>query len=238
MPETIRKHMIVYGMDKVCQDGLWREQHGEPLRQHNNPTGFPNVLPVETNVPDCGMLDMINDAFHEEHTSVNSDVEPDHPSEPTPEAANFFNLLKEADMDIYPGCTRMKKLDFLVHAFKIKCLYKVKGLNLDRNNNYTFVCISARDLNPIDGEVDYYSVVTDIIELSYDAGHKVVLFRGDWVDSLVMENGIKTDAYGFTLVNFSRLLQQYDPFILASQEMQVFYIQDLGNIDWHLVVKT
>lgn len=129
MPETVRKHMRVYGMDLVYQNGVWRE-HGEPLQQPNNPTGFPNVPPFEINVPDCGMLDMLNDAFHEEHTSVNSDVEPDPPSEPTPEAANFFNLLKEADMDIYPGCTRMKKLDFLVHAFKIKCLYKVSDVAL------------------------------------------------------------------------------------------------------------
>lgn len=55
MPETVRKHMRVYGMDLVYQNGVWRE-HGEPLQQPNNPTGFTNVPPVEINVPDCGML--------------------------------------------------------------------------------------------------------------------------------------------------------------------------------------
>lgn len=136
-------------------------------------------------------------------------------------------------------CVRHKK--YIINGFR----FRVKSIDNQGSNQNSGVFVTmkapcyagARDLNPIDGEVDYYGVVTDIIELSYDAGRKVVLFRGDWVDSLVMGNGIKTDAYGFTLVNFSRLLQQNDPFILASQAMQVFYVQDPSDIDWHLVVK-
>lgn len=73
---------------------------------------------------------------------------------------------------------------------------------------------------------------------SYNAGRRIVLFKGDWVDSLVDGGGIKTDQYGFTLVNFNQLLPSNDPFILASQALQVFYVKDPMNKDWQIVVRT
>ena len=59
---------------------------------------------------------------------------------------------------------------------------------------------SAKDINPITGNVVYYGVLKDIIELNYYDKFKVVLFKCDWVD-VYQGRGIKYDEYGFTLVN-------------------------------------
>lgn len=98
---------------------------------------------------------------------------------------------------------------------------------------------SKKDKNPIFGFVPFYGVLTDIVELRYSNDLKFVLFRCDWVDN---NHGKKEDEFGFTLVNFNRLLYRNnrvndEPFILASQAQQVWYLQDLVEPNWHVVVK-
>ena len=100
---------------------------------------------------------------------------------------------------------------------------------------------SARDINPVSREVNFYGVLMDIIELHYSKDNKFVLFKCDWVDN--SRGLIEQDDFGFTLVNFNHLLyprhQKTDePFILASQAKQVFFVQDLLDKDWHIVIKT
>nr|GEU98882.1 hypothetical protein [Tanacetum cinerariifolium] len=51
----------------------------------------------------------------------------------------------------------------------------------------------------------YYGKLTNIIELEYFRGYKIVLFQCDWVDNRLYR-GLKKDKYGFPLVNFSRPL--------------------------------
>ncbi|XP_049387467.1 uncharacterized protein LOC125851762 [Solanum stenotomum] len=78
---------------------------------------------------------------------------------------------------------------------------------------------SARDQNPIDGEVVYYGVIQDIIEIDYWGCFSVVLFKCDWFRNEV-------DEYGLTRVYFNKLCSTEDPFVLASQVHQVFYVED------------
>ena len=55
------------------------------------------------------------------------------------------------------------------------------------------------------------------------------LFKCEWID-VHKKNGMKVDENGFTMVNLKRCLSKDrvkdDPFILASQEKHVFYVQD------------
>ncbi|XXG42875.1 hypothetical protein AAC387_Pa01g3044 [Persea americana] len=97
---------------------------------------------------------------------------------------------------------------------------------------------SAKDKNPIVGDVTYYGVLTDIIQLDYYEDRKVVLFKCDWVDVTSQGRGIKLDELGFTLVNLKRLLSTNEPFVLASQALQVFYVEDPVERDWHVAIKT
>ncbi|CAL1361192.1 unnamed protein product [Linum trigynum] len=94
---------------------------------------------------------------------------------------------------------------------------------------------SARDHNPIYSDVSYYGIIEDILELDFNAGNKVVLFRCDWVST---GRGLKCDELGFTLVNFSNRLSDKDPFIMASQAQQVFYVRDPIDTNWQVVIKT
>nr|GEY85196.1 hypothetical protein [Tanacetum cinerariifolium] len=92
------------------------------------------------------------------------------------------------------------------------------------------------------GGGNYYGKLSNIIELEYFGGYKVVLFQCDWVD-IRPSRGLKKDRYGCPLVNFSRPLihtgkkLQDDPFIISSQARQVFYMDDLKDAGWsHVIV--
>lgn len=97
---------------------------------------------------------------------------------------------------------------------------------------------SCRDHNPRVGDVVFYGVLTDILELNYGGDRTIVVFDGEWVDTSL---GIRNDEFaiiGFTLVNFGKQIATNDTFVLASQAVQVYYVQDPIDIDWYVVVKS
>ncbi|GJX57932.1 putative transposase-associated domain-containing protein [Tanacetum coccineum] len=90
---------------------------------------------------------------------------------------------------------------------------------------------SSRDRHPVEGVVNYYGKLKDIIELNYSGKIRVVLFRGGWVD---INKGCKKDKFGATLVNFSHLSHSGanlldDPFIFGSQVDKVVTGQDVDQ---------
>ncbi|KAH7852297.1 hypothetical protein Vadar_022986 [Vaccinium darrowii] len=89
--------------------------------------------------------------------------------------------------------------------------------------------------NPVAGDVAYYGVLTDIIELSYFGGQKVVLFKCDWMSE---GKNKRPNEHGFTLANFAQLTHANEPFVLASQVQQVFYVEDPVDEGWHVVIRT
>ncbi|KAM6569721.1 hypothetical protein CsatB_017706 [Cannabis sativa] len=93
---------------------------------------------------------------------------------------------------------------------------------------------SAKDRNPVLGTMTYYGVIEEIWELNYFA-FRIPLFKCSWVDNNV---GVKTDELGFTLVDLSKRGSKNDPFIMASQAAQVFYISNPANDKWSIVLST
>ncbi|XP_057249394.1 uncharacterized protein LOC125495744 [Beta vulgaris subsp. vulgaris] len=89
---------------------------------------------------------------------------------------------------------------------------------------------SSRDQNPVDGDVTYYGVIEEIIELDFWSQFSVVLFKCQWFLANV-------DEFGLTFVNFKKKCSQSDPFVLASQVHQVFYVQDPQEHDIHYVMQ-
>ncbi|RVW89528.1 hypothetical protein CK203_043583 [Vitis vinifera] len=61
------------------------------------------------------------------------------------------------------------------------------------------------------------------------------IFNYDWVEN---KNGIIVDDLGFTLVDFNKIAHKSNPFILASQAKQGFYVQDQLDPRWSIVLST
>ncbi|KAK5771366.1 hypothetical protein PVK06_047568 [Gossypium arboreum] len=134
---------------------------------------------------------------------------------------------------------------FIMNGFRFHTKYRER---LRRTQNCGVVVnslitsyASARDSNPVEGNVEYYGLLTDIIELDYYGKWKVVLFRCDWADANTVR-GIKNDQFGFTMVNFSRLIHTGEhlidePYVFSSQVKQVFYSKDPIDEGWHIVLR-
>ncbi|KAK3011293.1 hypothetical protein RJ639_011468 [Escallonia herrerae] len=126
---------------------------------------------------------------------------------------------------------------FIINGFR----FHIKELEQNRKTQNSGLVVnamtpsfsSARDDNPILGDLTYYGVLEEIIELQYSGSKRVVLFRSNWVSKGSRK---KEDENGFTLLNFKRLTRHKEPFVLASQVQQVFYTEDVGG--WHVVIKT
>jgi hypothetical protein len=84
--------------------------------------------------------------------------------------------------------------------------------------------------------IEFYGELRNIFELRYPGTNRVFLFECDWWD-IGSTRGMKMDN-GFTIVNTSRKWYESDPFILATQAAQVFYLNDpkLGD-SWKVVQK-
>ena len=89
------------------------------------------------------------------------------------------------------------------------------------------------------GGITYYGKLIDIIELSYQL-FTVTLFKCSWANTTT-SRGLATDHLGITSVNFSRLIhtgasEDDEPYILASEAHQIYYVEDEKHKDWNMVV--
>ncbi|XP_057771556.1 uncharacterized protein LOC130992829 [Salvia miltiorrhiza] len=91
-----------------------------------------------------------------------------------------------------------------------------------------------------DGGVDdiiYYGVLIEILELDYINQRKVFLFRCKWYNSDPMGKRIVVD-HNLTSIDVTSEWYKDEPFILATQAQQVFYLQDLSRgKNWMVVQK-
>ena len=71
-------------------------------------------------------------------------------------------------------------------------------------------------------ETSYYGQIEEIWELLY-AGFKVPVFWCQWVQG---SQGVMKDRYGLTTVDFNQVGYRDEPFVVASQVSQVFYVRD------------
>ncbi|KAG8493359.1 hypothetical protein CXB51_010946 [Gossypium anomalum] len=133
---------------------------------------------------------------------------------------------------------------FLINGYKFQTKYRermrrTQNCGIVVNSSITSYA-SARDDNPIEGNVEYYGLLMDIIELDYYGRWKVVLFRCDWAD--VNTTRRKKDQFGFTMVNFSRLVHtgqklMDEPYVFSSQVKQVFYSRYPTDEGWYVVLR-
>ncbi|KAK2357161.1 hypothetical protein QL285_094460 [Trifolium repens] len=92
---------------------------------------------------------------------------------------------------------------------------------------------SSKDKNPVMASTPYYGVIEEIWEVDY-VMFKVPLFKCKWID---INSGVRIDELGFTLVDLCKLAYTKEPFIMASQAKQVFYVKDPSSDRWSLVLQ-
>ena len=86
----------------------------------------------------------------------------------------------------------------------------------------------------------YYGKLEDIIELNYYGRFRVTLFKCKLANT-TRDREFRTDAWGFSSVNVSRLIhtgdrEEHDPYIEASQAQMVYYVDNVVNKGWSTVV--
>ena len=87
--------------------------------------------------------------------------------------------------------------------------------------------------------IDYYGILQEVLEVEYLGENKrVLVFKCDWfkVDN---KKGLQVDKESATIsINMSRKWFTDQPYILASQAKQVFYVPDLKlGKNWHVVLR-
>ena len=65
---------------------------------------------------------------------------------------------------------------------------------------------SAKDKNPIFGELYFYGVIFEIWDLCYTM-FRITIFKCDWVNN---NNDIKVDELGFTLIDLTKVAYKSD----------------------------
>jgi len=81
---------------------------------------------------------------------------------------------------------------------------------------------SVHDDNPCVASIPYFGFIDEIWELNY-VKFTVCVFKCKWVDN---NTSVRTDDVGFILVDLKKLADHNDPFIMAEQAKQVFYVHD------------
>jgi len=90
---------------------------------------------------------------------------------------------------------------------------------------------SSKDNNPVMATISYFVVIE--WEVDY-VKFRVPVFKYKWVDC---NTGVHVDDLGFTLVDLTRIGSKKDPFIMAYQAKQVFYVKDPSNERWSVVIQ-
>jgi hypothetical protein len=74
----------------------------------------------------------------------------------------------------------------------------------------------------------YYGYIEDIWELDYGPSFKISLFQCKWVK--LTGDGVNEDQqYGITTVDLNNLGHRQEPFFLANNVAQVFYVKDMST---------
>ena len=87
-------------------------------------------------------------------------------------------------------------------------------------------------VNNNDEKTSYYGQIEDIWELN-NSDFKMPVLRCRWVQGA---KGVMKDPYGFTTVDLGKVGYKEEPFVLADQISQVFYVPDTRNKKKHMVL--
>ena len=85
--------------------------------------------------------------------------------------------------------------------------------------------------------IDFYGVLPNVVVLDYIFNNQVVLFKCEWFDTDPNKKRLQDDGV-LRCINVDNKWYEEDPYVLASQAQQIFYVNDpkLGS-SWKVVQK-
>nr|GMD57563.1 uncharacterized protein LOC109173559 [Ipomoea batatas] len=94
----------------------------------------------------------------------------------------------------------------------------------DKSTTNCGVCVKGTGL--AEGEADFYGILSEIVEIEYPnlPIKKVILFKCEWFDPKPNIGTRVLPEYGIVEVRQNRRYQKYDPFIIAQNASQVYYL--------------
>nr|GEW15655.1 hypothetical protein [Tanacetum cinerariifolium] len=101
-----------------------------------------------------------------------------------------------------------------------------------QNSGETLVATTTKNSRLSVAKESYYGVIEEIWELDCNTFF-VPLFKCKSVYNI---QGVNVDKVGFTCVNLSIDSYLSDPFILAKQATQIFYVEDPSETRWNIVM--
>lgn len=137
-------------------------------------------------------------------------------------------------LSLGPSQIAKKYTGYSINGYKFHTMKRDKNCVTD-NSGVTLIAettsfSSSKDKNPVVSEIPYYGAIEDIIEVHYQGNISVVLFKCVWFHA-------EKDANGLSQVNRNRCIWKNEPFILASQAHQVFYVEDPRRKNWFFAEK-
>ena len=127
--------------------------------------------------------------------------------------------------------------------------YLINGYNFhtiqhgeEKTTTNSGICVRGSNCN--ETSTDFYGLLEEILQVEFDwpslPKKFVVLFKCKWFDPI---NGMKVHPhYHLVDINYKRLYKKDDPFVLAQQGIQVFYLEypslKRDKADWMAVCKT
>ena len=124
---------------------------------------------------------------------------------------------------------------YLINGFRFHTMQR-DNMQISQNSGVTLVAesyhvSSMKDANPILSSTSYFGMIQEIWELDY-IKFRIPVFKCRWFDP----TGLKIDDLGLTFIDSNKIGFKNDPFILATQARQIFYVNDGSNTAQKIVL--
>ena len=119
---------------------------------------------------------------------------------------------------------------YIINGFR----FCIKTIDDTKLTQLSEVIVVAELESGCDG---YYGRLLDVFELCFTHHKRIILFEYDWWNVYTKDRGFKIDKYGIISLNTHLKLNTNEPFALASQVEQVFYVDDNNASGWIIPIR-
>ncbi|XP_019244413.1 PREDICTED: uncharacterized protein LOC109224281 [Nicotiana attenuata] len=119
----------------LLRKGFWDsykvwDLHRELLVRGENSNVPRNDEVGDDNIEEDNITEMIHDACGYTNVADDNNFSEDN-EEPNIHATKFYKLLEDAQIELYPGCSKVSKLSFVVKLLHLKCLNHWSNKSMD-----------------------------------------------------------------------------------------------------------